>query len=324
MSKIRIEIFYCTFGFKFDPQKFTPLEILLWCCNVLATVLNYTISIWYIKKKIFAKASIATYVIDMVMWSGPQVTHMLLLLEVVRKRKLIRKFWELIRFESVELQGYSHILTQSETKHRTVVLEVFIVCILLGAVVDLVSLYLFFDSQIDFYFFYWLTILWSLNGVRIGLSLLFVALEQMKSRLDTIIDLLETMVLQTRWKIVNETGIQRQFQKIHILYVHAWSINDCINRIFGWIMLAYTFNVFSFLTSNMFWAFKLVWYFKNVRKESEYRLNEKAGQKLMMYFFFQKVVLFNFLMLLTTFMGFLKLITIYESILDKVSMATEF
>jgi 7tm Chemosensory receptor len=266
LSKIRIDIFFGAFGFKFTPQNFTKLELALWCWNVLSIVLNYTISIWH-RKEIFATMLTATYICDIIMWSSPQVTHILLLIEIVRKRKLIRKFWQLIQLESVKLQGYTHILVQSHTKLRSIVLEVFVIYVLLGAVVDLVCLYLYLDSNLIFYF--WLTALWSLNGVRIGMSQLFIALEQVNSRLDTIIDLLEAIVLQTRWKIIDKIGIQRQIQLIQLLFVHTWSINDCINRIYDWILLAYTFYVFAFLTYCMFGVIQMALVFERMPKKCE-------------------------------------------------------
>jgi 7tm Chemosensory receptor len=266
MSIIRIDLFYTAFGFKFVPQNFTKLEVLLWCCNVLFIISNYSIFLWF-WRDFFPNVTIATYICDIIMWSSPQATHMLLLIEVWRKRKLIRKFWQLVQFESNQLQGYGHLIIQSDAKLRSVVLRVFVIYVLLGAFVDLASAYIYRDF--DLYFYYWIGMMWSVIAVRIGMTQLFIALEIVNIRLDTIIHMLDAIVLQTRWRVLNKTGCHSQLQRIHTLYVRAWSMNDYINRIYDWILLAYTFYVFSFLTYNMFWVFKMVLIFEKIQKICE-------------------------------------------------------
>jgi 7tm Chemosensory receptor len=190
------------------------------------------------------------------MWAVPIFNHLVLLVEIKRKRKVMIQFQQ--RLAQVDRQFREHfaigfLFDQSlrVTRVKIVGIQIF-VCLFF----DLFALYLY--RKVKLFFYYWMTMMWSMNGVRVFLCHLLTGLATVDTRLEGLLELLGSVDLQMRWKNYDTPTVCWQIHKISGIHSQVEQLNDRIHAMTKWILLCYGCYVFYFWTYNSFWLVRAI------------------------------------------------------------------
>jgi hypothetical protein len=150
--KVLLERF---FGFSCDSSL---RDTLIWIGNILITILIPSTAIWY-RDSVFLKSN-ASFFFNTAMWAVPIFNHLrLILVEIKRKRKVMVQFQQIDRlFREHFTIGFLFDENLRVTRVKIVGIQIF-VCLF----IDLYALYLY--RKVKLFFYYWMTMMWSMNGV---------------------------------------------------------------------------------------------------------------------------------------------------------------
>jgi hypothetical protein len=240
------------FGIYSKPNESSIIDFILWSMNVALLLCIFVIT--FVFRNSFFNTSLGvTYAFDVILSTTPLATHIVILLESWRGRRIMKKLWFIIKTKNNYMLKYGHIRAKYDRKLFKSILQFIGIQIALCLCLDLTALYLASTSGVWFYA--WMMLMWSFFVIRLYLCNLLILITLIEYRIGVVIDLIECIVEQARWKNVKKEVINQQLGEVKQLYLQIWQMNDCVNQHCGLILLIYSIYVFDYTMYVFYWDF---------------------------------------------------------------------